>query len=292
MREIRFISGDSQSLVLETQDGEKYRLGLDKSVLDAIKREPTAVTAANLSPREIQDAIRSGVSVEELAASSGDSVEYVLKFAIPVLEELSHMLASALAVRVEIEPDRFNEKRFREFGELMNERLANGGAGSVSWSAHRVTPFTWAIGANYSTPGGDGYALWHFDPRALTISPEDESAIALSNAGSFGDAPIPKLKPLPFTPAASPNETATEPDDEKPFELLDAFAARRAAVVETVEIDIVEEIPEEVFDEEPIEEPAFDEPPIQPQDEAPKKGRAPMPSWDEIIFGTKAQDDD
>jgi len=303
MREIRFISGDSQSLILETQDGEKYRLGLDRSILDAIKREPSAASSANLTPREIQDAIRSGASVEDLAASSGDSIEYVLKFALPVLEELSHMLASALAVRVEIEPDRFNERRFREFGVLMDERLRNGGATEVQWAAHRESPFIWAIRANYSTGAGEGSALWHFDPRALTMTPEDTSAVGLTNASTFGDAPIPKLVPLVTKQegAVSTNAATT---------LLDAFAARRQAAAEVLEeavvedepqefievVEIVDYLPEPELKQEPeaiedlVEEPA--DIPTSTSTESARKGRAPMPSWDEIIFGTKAQDDE
>ena len=159
MRDIRFVSGDSESLILETSDGEKYRLTVDSTVRDSIRRQVGSEVENKLTPREIQDSIRTGASIEELVASSGDDTEYVSRFAAPVLEELAHMVASALAVRVEIEPDRFNEVRHREFGDLVTERLRNGGASAITWKASRETPFTWLITASFETGERKGHYL-------------------------------------------------------------------------------------------------------------------------------------
>jgi hypothetical protein len=299
MRDIRFISGDGESLVLETVDGEKLRLTIDNHIREAIRKQPTSTTEHTLSPREIQDAIRTGSTVEQLVSASGDGEDYVARFAKPVLEELEHMVASALAVRVEIEPDRFNEVRHREFGELIGERLRNGGASKIAWSASRETPFTWLIKATFETMGGTGQATWTFDPRHVVLSPENETAIGLSNKGGFGDSPIPKLQVIvPTLPA--PEEAAEAPEESKVTELLDAFKERREAAAALAQEEVLEEV--EVFEEvEDVEEFAVElvdeviEPELveeaeEPRTESPKKGRAPMPSWDEIVFGSKTED--
>ena len=262
MREIRFVSGDGESLTLETIEGEKLRLTVDDHVRDAIRKQPSVSGDHVLSPREIQDAIRTGSTVAGLVAASGDSEEFISRFAKPVLEELEHMVASALAVRVEIEPDRFNEIRHREFGELILERLRNGGASGISWSASRETPLTWLICADFETMGGTGRATWTFDPRHVVLSPENETAVGLSNQGGFGDAPIPKLQAIVPTNEREPEAAR----DTSATDLLDAFKERREAAAAMVETQ------------------------DEPSPEAPKKGRAPMPSWDEIVFGAKSED--
>jgi hypothetical protein len=297
MRDIRFISGDGESLVLETIDGEKLRLTIDNHIREAIKKQPASTAEHTLSPREIQDAIRTGSTVEQLVSASGDDEDYVTRFAKPVLEELEHMVASALAVRVEIEPDRFNEVRHREFGELISERLRNGGASKIVWSASRDTPFTWLIRANFETMGGTGQATWTFDPRHVVLSPENETASGLSNKGGFGDSPIPKLQVLPTSPAATADDPGT-PEESKVTELLDAFKERREAAAALAQEEVIEEVFEdvEVFEEFPIEavdeviEVELVEEAEEPKTESPKKGRAPMPSWDEIVFGSKSED--
>jgi lambda repressor-like predicted transcriptional regulator len=286
MRDIRFISGDGESLLLETAEGEKLRLTVDNEVREAIRKQPSNAAENVLSPREIQDAIRTGTTIEELVAQSGDSTDFVTKFATPVLEELEHMVASALAVRVEIEPDRFNEVRHREFGELVTERLRNGGASSIRWSASRETPFTWLLRADFETMGGVGAATWTFDPRQVHLSPENETAISLLSNSGFGDSPIPKLQALKPV-----QEEATPPQEAKVTELLDAFKQRREAAMSEPLTESVSEI--EVVEVELVEVSQVEQAPENTEEskpEPPRKGRAPMPSWDEIVFGSKNED--
>ena len=291
MRDIRFVSGDSESLILETLDGEKLRLTVDASVREATRKSPEGAAANNLSPREIQDSIRAGSSIEELAAASGDSIEFVRRFAVPVLEELEHMVASALAVRVEISPDRYNEARYQEFGELVAERLRNGGASNLTWHASRETPTTWMISVNYETATGSGIASWSYEPRHLVLSPENETAVNLSNSATLGDAVIPKLLSL-HQETVVETEAQNSADDNKVTDLLDAFKQRREAAAneEANRSEKVAQTTEPEPETEP-EHPEFQQlPDDEPKSEAPRKGRAPMPSWDEIVFGSKSED--
>jgi hypothetical protein len=297
MQDIRFISGDGESLILETQEGEKFRLTVDNEIRNAVKAPPKNEAEHTLTPREIQDAVRAGSSVEQLAKATGETEEYLLKFANPVLEELEHMVGAALSVRVEIEPDRFNEVRHREFGELMLERLRNGGASGVSWRASRITPFTWEITASFETMGGTGEAIWAFDPRAVSLSPENETAIGLSSQSGFGDAPIPKLRSLLSPTTNSVAEDVQEHNSDAPTELLDAFRKRReaAAALAPEQVEDQQDFYESELENsvnENMEDLAVDdlEPISEPTAEPSKRGRAPMPSWDEIVFGAKSDE--
>ena len=287
MRDIRFVSGDSESLILETLDGEKLRLTVDASVREATRKSPEGATTNNLSPREIQDAIRAGSTIEELVAASGDSIEFIRRFAAPVQEELAHMVASALAVRIEIAPDRYNEARHQEFGELVAERLKNGGATNLTWLASRDTPTTWLITANYETATGAGSAIWSYEPRHLVLSPENETAVNLSNTAKTGEAVIPKLVSLGQESVTT--EMPSGPaDDNKITDLLDAFKQRREAAANEEAERAKDPVQLQEPDPEPYEEVPTPEDEAKP--ESPRKGRAPMPSWDEIVFGSKSED--
>lgn len=289
MRDVRFVSGDSEALILETSDGEKLRLTVDDTIRDATRKSAPGSSNNNLSPRDIQDAIRGGASVEDLAASSGDSIDFIKRFAAPVLEELAHMVASALAVRVEISPDRYNEARHQEFGALVAERLANAGATELTWQASRTSATTWLVSVLYQTASGSGTATWTFDPRHVVLSPENETAVKLSNSAMMGEAVIPKLLSV-GSPTTSVANEEPEIDERKVTDLLDAFKQRREAAAagepvpnnEAIDVPSVEREPFASAPEE-VEE---------PKNDAPKKGRAPMPSWDEIVFGSKSDSED
>lgn len=281
MRDLRFHSSDGSSLVLETPDGEKLRLIVDEVIRSAIKQAQGTTHNNLVSPREIQDAVREGSSIDDIVASSGADYEYVAKFAAPVLDELQHMIETALSVRIEVGADRFNEKQFREFGDFVLDRSRTYGDSEISWSAFRETPLTWRISATFSN---SGVATWSFDPRKFSLSPENELAVAIANAINGGDSALPKLAPIP---QLSP--VAEEPAAETTT-LLDAFRKRREALADLPAEEIpVTEIHESVDEEQSTDEataPAEQE----PAPEAPKKGRAPMPSWDEIVFGAKSED--
>ena len=279
MREVNLVGTDAGSLVLQTGDGEKLSLPIDEALRSAVRSAPIDSTKQLITPREIQDAVRAGATISEIVSSSGANEDFVTKFAIPVIEELEHMLNSALAVRVETGFDRFNEMQHALFGEIITERLKTAGASRISWQAHRESPTTWLVIASYSMDSNEGTASWSFDPRKYTLSPEDTNAIALSNNQGFGDRPIPRATNL--HPASAPREV--EPAEETT--LLDAFRARREANA-TIEPVATEEVVLEVVETVEVVEDS-----VAPEEEPqPKKGRAPMPSWDEIVFGSKSED--
>lgn len=368
MDDIRLFETDGEYLVLEAQDGQKFRLLVDDSVRSSVKKEPLArLDSIQITPREIQEEIRNGASIQDLIDRSGASFEFIEKFAAPVIAELEHIVSSALSVRLTIAGDRYNDSTQIEFGEIIAGRLITSGAKGISWVAKKVEPNSWKITANYQLNGVAGSATWSFDPRRLTLSPESETAVTLSSQETLSTGLIPKLRtveqtansasqpaepvaetvvmedvisissrletpiaqeevPIPSTPAAfkrtdTPAAISTEEPLSATADLLEALRRKRTEREDTVREDTsrentrLEPHPQtaniRVIDFEPqvtTETPAVSETaapsneqtraepetadvvPNENETKPAKKGRAAMPSWDEIVFGTKTDD--
>ena len=369
MDDIRLFETDGDFLVLEAQDGQKFRLLIDETVRSSVKREAKpALDDVSITPRAIQDEIRNGASIEDLMNQSGASFEFIEKFAAPVIAELNHVVSSALSVRLTIAGDRYNDSTQIEFGEIIGGRLVTSGATGISWIAKKIDVNNWHVIANYSLNGNAGSATWAFDPRRLTLSPESETAVTLSSQETISNSPIPKLRnvqltdsvepvendsaasetlartevfddvipigrgmqnetpisrtyeeerPEPSTPAAFIKNASTKIDvtSAEPLsataDLLEALRRKRTerevtdleSHPETTQIRVVdievpriqvpkEEVPKAELTkvEEPVISSDAPEEPVAETPTAPKKGRAAMPSWDEIVFGTKADD--
>jgi hypothetical protein len=350
MDDIRLFETDGDYLVLEAQDGQKYRLLIDESVRASIKREPQQLLdSVSITPREIQDEIRNGATIDDLVKRSGAPFDYIEKFAAPVIAELKHMVDSALSVRLTIAGDRYSETNQIEFGEIINSRLVTSGASGIYWSAERLEPMRWHITANYQLTGAAGSATWSFDPRHLTLSPESETAVTLSSQETLNNSVIPKLKtvehspqqetqvfedvipigrgaveetpvavapvvdiaPEPeFAPVASapvsipaPKSNAEPESLSATADLLEALRRKRNERSETnleahpatqglrvidIEAPVAEPEPVAVGTEPQSNE--VEESTEESKPAASRKGRAAMPSWDEIVFGTKAED--
>ncbi len=384
MEDLRLLATEQEFIVLEGSNGEKYRLALDESLRQALRADKgPKVETNNVSPREIQEFVRSGHSIDEIVAKTGASASYVEKFAAPVLDELQHIVNSALSVRLTFLGDRYGETNHIEFGLMIRERLDKAGATDVFWSAKRIETGGWQVTCAFDTATGPSVAKWSFDLRRLSLSPDNEVALNLA-ANSEGDSLVPKVKPAfaqnfgqqpvkpavpadnaAATPMATPpssseslvsknltsslgetqefaevipfgrgrNTTAQVPviaagtsaevnegADADPIEddedLLSGLRRRRDAretntgftpILSVVRSgDDVDPVTAEDFDETTVwidqTDEVFDE--DQSQDDietateqtvsapAPKKGRASMPSWDEIVFGTRPENKD
>ncbi len=338
MQDIRLVDNDGEYLNLETQGGEKFRLVLDDSLRSAIKRDASnQLDTVSISPREIQDEVRAGATAEEVAEKHSVPLDYVEKFALTVVDEIGHIIASAQTVRISVEADRYSEATQVEFGEILEGRLKRAGAKNVVWSATKVEGSPWVVSVSYELSEGGKSAAWSFDQRKLVLSPENEAAVKMSAGDFSGNTSSPKLKqvepstentkiielprvdleaevidtpivvPVPEVTTVSSIEELTRsslqaveevaqaqaPEELSPTaDLLEALRKKRAAASSHVE-GIVDSAPASVT--EGATEPALVKEAAQEQDAAPiapaaKKGRPSMPSWDEIVFGTKTDD--
>lgn len=343
MDDIRLFGNDGDYLILEALDGQKFRLISDDSLKSAIRRDThSKLDAISLTPREIQDHIRNGLTIEDIVSASGAPFDFVEKFAAPVLDELAHMVDSAKSVRITTSQDRYSDSAHVEFGELVEARLVQSGGSEFSWSAKRGDFNSWNVSVHFLLAGEDSFAAWSFDPRKLTLSPENESAVTLSTNDPLSTTPIPKLRPVLLTeqelgatevidmpPLESASVSVVEPDSvrrkvsttpwvtqlvpvqssdsapapasqevqaepEQPLsataDLLQALRIKRgereAAAESASSHNKLTEQAVEVTNETQVS--------LEPEElvtpVVPKKGRAAMPSWDQIVFGTKTDD--
>ena len=321
MTELRLNGTDGDYLTFKGEDGHDYRLQIDESLKAAVRNHTTFdKSSVTLSPREIQAEIRAGATVEELVKRWNDPIEYVAKFAKPILDELGHIVQSAKSVRISIAGDRYNDVSHTEFGEIIASRLEASDARAVSWNAARDETGTWRVSVNYTLGGEEGQAVWSFDPRKLILSPENQNAIALSTQNSLTAATHPKL-----TPVESPQYNTEQLEDTQQVEtvvplgrssereltspvavegedlattsdLLDALKKKRAnrehPSTRTVEVtsETIEAVVEIAAQEAAEESQDSEEPEPRP---APTRrpGRPAIPSFDEIIQGTKSEDE-
>lgn len=313
MRELNPIGREDNTLLLVSADGEQFSVVIDETLMRTLKehRLPDS-SGQGLSPRQIQDAIRSGETIQSIAERSGTSLSLVERFAHPVLEELQHMVDLAKSIRIELPADRFNEVAKKPFGEVVEAKLKSDADTELSWMAKRLENSCWEISLNFAIGDSNGYALWTFDPRRSQIAPENSTAQSLTEGGTSFDSPFGK-KVTDETSSSHPSAAQAVVTAEN----LQAFRSRRAKndgrpaaqsvsektdedapvaevisisnIVEPAQEDLGEEsqVPIETEDSAAETEPVTDE--AQPA-EAPKKSRAPMPSWDQIVRGTQSDD--
>jgi len=348
MEDIRLFGNDGDYLILESLDGQKFRLMSDEALRSAIKQDVSSkLGSVSVTPREIQDHIRNGMSIEDIASESGAPLAFIEKFAAPVLDELAHMVDSAKSVRITTSHDRYSDSTHVEFGELVEARLGQSGASNFVWSAKRGDYNSWIVSVSFALAAEESFAAWSFDPRKLTLSPENESAVNLSTNDPLSSTPIPKLRPVlqaetepsdaldiessPFTAplvalVAAEEDHKTTPKtpwvtqlasviDPQPVEnlpqeskqpesplsatadLLQALRIKRGEREAAAESSLRNvDSSDNPASSQSSGDPAEQTGPVkeaQSETEAPvpaKKGRAAMPSWDQIVFGTKTED--
>jgi hypothetical protein len=337
MQDIRLVGNDGEYLNLETQGGDKYRLVLDDSLRSAVKRDLSVqLDAIAISPREIQDAVRAGSTAEEVSEQNSVPLDYVQKFALTVVDEIGHIIASAQSVRIAVEADRYSDASQVEFGEVIAERISSLGGSDISWSAAKHEGLPWQVSVSYQSNAGAASARWSFDQRKLVLSPENELAIKISAGEVSASSASPKLRPLDevfentqvidLTPEVT--QAPPAPSDSPALRVVSSIEELTKASVEAAEataqpVDFEIENRKQVVPE-PQDEPLSatadllealrkkraDATKAQPVEDAEiessdagilevepeaivapaKKGRPSMPSWDEIVFGTKTED--
>ncbi len=93
--ELKFVSREGDYLVFETAEGTRVRTLIDDQIRDAI-RKVQPLESSNFTPREVQQQIRSGLSVSEVAVNLGVPESAVEPFALPILDEIRYIIDAAL----------------------------------------------------------------------------------------------------------------------------------------------------------------------------------------------------
>ena len=140
-----------------------------------------------LTPREIQQRIRSGQSVADLVKVAGTNADRVEAFAAPVLAEREHIAALALASPVRRAGEPGSSRRLRQ---VVAERLLSRGLDIdlVEWDAWRRSDGRWIAQANYQAGGEAHVARFVFDSQAkFSVAEDDEARWLIGEPGpSYG----------------------------------------------------------------------------------------------------------
>jgi hypothetical protein len=324
MQDLRVIGVENGALLVVSDDGTRYRIPIDEALQSRLRQSVVDPgVGPKLSPKEIQAHIRSGMSAQDVASITGASLEYIQRFEGPVIAEREFVVQSALAVPVRMAGDTDPLSQGKSFGTAIRERLHELGALGERWASWKELTSGWIVKLAFTANHIDHDARWQFDPKKHSLVPLNAEAISLSQGEAAGPL-MPRLRAvstesadatrfdsgafaldetqLPVTsPIAQPISIGRREEEpvhgNQTADLLEALRRRRgeresasfddedarAAHPSTGSIRIVD-IP---LDE---EQPAPSPRSTQPQPRV-KKGRATMPSWDEIVFGARPDDD-
>ncbi len=339
MRQLRFVtlSEDGASLLVETPDGsEQFTLAVDTPLRDAVRADlprlsaappvpvapapedfwPGTVATEALGPREIQVRVRGGQSPQELATATGMTLERIMRFAGPVMEERQRIAGEARRARARRTSTDGTEQRVVVFGEAVDDRFGAHGidADSVSWDARRRDDGEWLVIAEWL--GGDAThtAEWLFSRVARSVTPMDDTAADL-----LSDRPIRPVAPpepvrpsLVAAPPLAPGVVAFPP-------MPDAHTGPLPVVEDVFDQEAPPEGPRHVAPLVPAAAALnYDAPPLplgisdpaarpgaahgvgalrnlgsrREESEEERAARARIPSWDDILLGIRRNKDD
>jgi hypothetical protein len=312
------LTEDKTKLVLVSDSGEEYTLPADAKLRSALRGDNARFGAmdeqleiqmeSTLRPRDIQARIRSGESPESVAAAAKTTVDKIMGYATPVLAERAHIADRAQRSSVR---RKAGEGPTRLLGDAVAERLRsrNVDPDTVEWDSWRREDGRWTLVADYRSGESNRHAEFLYDAPGRYVVPEDDEAKWLVGEQTNRKGPQPRAGGTARRlSAVSAEEELPLGDDaiglvrdpgpvaeEQTVDLSDAAASLRdqhpdpesaePLSTETADADWIatqsSARPEKSEDEDDSEEKA------EPPKRAAKKtrGRASVPSWDEIMFG-------
>ncbi len=311
---------DRRRLLLVDDQGAEFTLDITPDLRAAVRPDNRAETtrvgpletkmSSSIRPREIQTRIRAGESAEAVAEAAGTSVDAIMPYVAPVLAEREHMAERALKASLRRAPGEgpAAPTQARVLGDAVAAHLRSVGAdpaADVVWDAYRRETGRWVLTGTYLSSGRNGTARFTYDaPGNYALSDNDDARWLV------GD-----VLPEPVAPARDDLQEARErrlaavPAEELPLggeaaeelplgspagpSLESGYEAAAYDVDQVLDL-AVPEVPE--VNDEPIRATA-DEPGTEAARAADaerakhrrpvqkKRGRASVPSWDEIMFG-------
>jgi hypothetical protein len=320
MTSLTVVGVEDNALVLVSEDGTRYFLDITEALHNALRQQKaTPGTPHRVSPKEIQAHIRRGLNSQQVADLTGEELSYIEKFEGAVIAERAFITDQALAVPV---TTRSGDET--TFGNSVRERLLELGATDEQWSSWREES-GWLVELTFREAEVEHTARWSFHQRKHLLEPLNDDASVLSRHEPMPTTLIPKLKAVPGDeperfdsdifessdlgetgPLLEPVPYGRQEDDERMADTADlleilrrkrgeresppaADGESRSTHPATGGIHLVEDdgpdarvtpisTPEDGDDDDPEPTP-------------PKKKRPEMPSWDDIVFGARGDDD-
>ena len=271
-------NSDGTHLTLTDNEGNEFSLRISDTLRATINQPrlaavPTEDVEVTISIKEIQRRLRAGELPDVIAREGKTTIDKVMRFAGPILQEREFILNKARAAELR----RDGARSEVTFAEAVVNKLSPRGVDveEISWNTWRLPDTTWHIELQYPNRDGDGVATWNFDLSRLAINPTDSNGAWLIDAS----APVRTIEPGIIN--SEPHHPSRFPDVE-----VEAPAK--------VDLPGASSLFSPVVEEEKPETPrlvAVRETPSAQDSEDGVTARAKIPSWDEIMFGHKKSDD-
>lgn len=179
MQQLRFVrlSEDGTFVVLTDEQGVPYQLALDEALAAGVRRGMQRSVAQKsqpgITPRDIQSLIRKGVSIDEVCDQTSLDVDFVRRFAEPVLAEMDFVIQRAQRLSI------FSEGLTVSVEDLVDRacRRADVPEDELQWSCRKVEEATWRVEAVHES--GPGVVALIFRVSEGTIVPADETTESL-----------------------------------------------------------------------------------------------------------------
>ena len=261
MRELKAVGLDidGKRIVCEAHDsGEKFILLADDRLRAAVRGERTGPSQTHsdaevpslLRPKEIQAKIRAGASIEQVAEAAGVDISRVERFAHPVLLERSRAAELATAAH----PVLADGPSVLTLLETVTAALIARGLDpdATNWDAWRNEDGRWTVQLAWKAGRSDVQAHFRFTPGAHggTATAFDDSACAL-----------------------------IDPDFARPLRPVAAIP----------QLDFEEPAPPVAA---PVSAPSVaapePEPPAPPKQPRARKGKPPVPAWEDVLLGVRS----
>ena len=214
MKELIFVgrSEDNLELIFMDEDGSEFAVAVDDHIRRSINTNDTATvttTDSGISPRDIQTRIRRGETAQAIASEAGVDSARIERYAGPVLAERSYMAKRASETLV--------RRPHGEvvLGELATGQLANRGVDTLTlvWDSYRRDDARWTVTVSWTSGSGGGIASWIYDPLAQSIVALDDEARWLFDEAAGSNAPVSQTEEVKPRLVGLP--TVSQPEDEE-----------------------------------------------------------------------------
>ena len=214
-----FVVDLDDALVQLVGDAERVRSGAMVVQPSKEARSRASRHGSALNPRELQDRLRAGWTVEEVAAEAGTDAEWVNRFAAPVKAEQARIITTARGMTFDkprLGPSTVPlgpsvRRNLAERGQQPPDDDADGG-----WSAFQLDEGLWVVRFAYTSRGRAQQAEWLVDLAEEQLVARDRLASQLGHVGR-GRARVlamkkaaprkrkapPRKRSAPFAPAAA-----------------------------------------------------------------------------------------
>lgn len=253
-------SEDGSHLLLTDADEKEFTLRISDNLRATINQPrlasvPTEAPEPTISIKELQARLRAGASIEDIAREANWSYEKVERFAGPILQERAFILSTANSLVIK----NAGSRDAQTFLEVVTTKLAANGvaADALEWNTHRRDDGQWVIRLSYPNRDGNGDAVWFFNMSKRLIVSEDEGASWIMGES----APAASVR----VPEAEINHGLVYPNSNPVSNTVQINTAP------TPRLSVIRE--------------------NEDAEDGVKK-RASVPSWDEIMFGTKKSEED